>query len=131
MNYSDEVLLKSFENKKYVLDVRTKIMLGGGFMWYASVIKGKIDKDIVDNHLATGGMYAIVRNPIYTGISFACIGVLFLMNNVWLFILPFIFWGFLTVLMKGTEEKWLRKQYGAEYDAYCERVNRFIPWKYK
>lgn len=27
-----------------------------------------------------------------------------------------------------TEEKWLRKTFGAEYDAYCKRVNRCIPW---
>lgn len=34
----------------------------------------------------------------------------------------------MTVLMKGTEEKWLLKLYGTEYSNYCKRVNRCIPW---
>lgn len=32
----------------------------------------------------------------------------------------------MTVLMKNTEEKWLSKRYGSEYEAYCRRVNRCI-----
>lgn len=45
-----------------------------------------------------------------------------------LLILPFIFWGLMAVMMKLTEEKWLHNLYGAEYDAYCRRVNRVWPW---
>lgn len=41
-----------------------------------------------------------------------------------LFPLPLVFWLFMTVLMKETEEKWLKDLYGAEYEDYCRRVNR-------
>lgn len=34
----------------------------------------------------------------------------------------------MTVLMKHTEEKWLKNLYGKEYEEYCKRVNRCIPW---
>ena len=44
-------------------------------------------------------------------------------------ILPFVFWGFMTVLMKHTEEKWLRRTFGQPYDEYCKKVNRCIPWR--
>ena len=27
-----------------------------------------------------------------------------------------------------TEEKWLRDLYGKQYEDYCNRVNRCIPW---
>ncbi len=30
--------------------------------------------------------------------------------------------------MKQTEEKWLLRQFGEEYAAYCKEVNRVIPW---
>ena len=34
----------------------------------------------------------------------------------------------MTILMKATEEKWLRELYGKEYEDYCKRVNRCWPW---
>ena len=49
-------------------------------------------------------------------------------GNLWLLVLPFIFWGLMAFMMKRTEEKWLHNLYGAEYDAYCKRVNRTWPW---
>jgi len=54
--------------------------------------------------------------------------VILMAGNLWFFILPFLYWGFMTVLMKHTEEKWLRDLYGAQYDEYCSRVNRCWPW---
>lgn len=35
---------------------------------------------------------------------------------------------YMTVFLINTEEKWLRKQYGQEYENYCKKVNRCIPW---
>ena len=40
----------------------------------------------------------------------------------------FIFWALMAIMLKPTEEKWLRNLYGTEYDAYCKRVNRTWPW---
>ena len=59
---------------------------------------------------------------------FICIGVSLFAGNLWLLVLPFIFWGLMALMMKLTEEKWLRDLYGAEYEAYCKRVNRTWPW---
>lgn len=52
-------------------------------------------------------------------------------GNFILLILPFVYWIFMTVLMKNTEEKWLSELYGDEYAAYCRRVNRCIPFPSK
>ena len=43
-------------------------------------------------------------------------------------LLPFLYWGFMTIFMKLTEEKWLYNLYGEECAAYCKKVNRCIPW---
>lgn len=42
--------------------------------------------------------------------------------------MAFVFWWLMGFMMRHTEEKWLRRLYGAEYDAYCRRVNRTWPW---
>jgi len=106
-------------------------IFGGGYMWYAAVFKAKIDDGIVNNRLVTTGIYRCCRNPIYSAFLSLCTGALLICGNICLLVLPFVYWGFLTVLMKHTEEKWLTELYGDEYTEYCRRVNRCIPWKRK
>ena len=102
---------------------------GGIILWYAAVFSAKIDITIKSNRLETGGVYALVRNPIYSAFLFICIGALLFCRNWYVLILPPLFWVYLTVFMKLTEEKWLSERFGEEYKAYSKRVNRFIPWK--
>lgn len=102
---------------------------GGIILWYAAVFSAKIDITIKSNRLETSGVYAIVRNPIYSAFLFICIGALLFCRNWYVLILPPLFWVYLTVFMKLTEEKWLSERFGEEYKAYCKRVNRFIPWR--
>lgn len=64
----------------------------------------------------------------WSGMDMDCSGALLLANNLWLLILPVVYWAFLTVLMRHTEETWLAKLHGKEYEDYCRRVNRCIPW---
>lgn len=101
---------------------------GGIALWVYAVPISRIDDGIKENRLVTTGAYALVRNPIYSAAMIACTGVILIVGNTWFFILPLIFWLFMTLLMKGTEEKWLRDLYGKEYDDYCQRVNRCWPW---
>ncbi len=103
------------------------LILAYGFsVWYRAAFK--IDKYITTNKLCTMGVYAVVRNPCYSGIMLMCTGALFIANNAILLILPFAYWLLMTVLMKNTEEKWLYALYGQEYLDYCKKVNRCIPW---
>ena len=97
-------------------------------LWIYAVPVSKIDDGIKENRLVTTGAYAMVRNPIYSAAMIACTGVLLIVGNAWFFVLPFAYWLFMTLLMKATEEKWLKDLYGAEYEDYCRRVNRCWPW---
>ncbi|MBQ8996005.1 MAG: isoprenylcysteine carboxylmethyltransferase family protein, partial [Oscillospiraceae bacterium] len=74
------------------------------------------------------GAYAWVRNPIYSAFMILCTGVILILGNLYFLILPLIFWIFMTILMKHTEEVWLKDLYGKEYEDYCKRVNRCWPW---
>ena len=100
-------------------------------LWLRAVIIDKLDTHIIKNELVTTGVYAYVRNPVYSAFMFVCTGVLLIYGNLVLLLLPIIYWGFMTVLMKSTEEKWLEDLYGQEYIQYLQRVNRCIPWKGK
>ena len=100
-------------------------------LWLKAVIIDRLDAHIIKNELVTTGVYAYVRNPVYSAFMFVCTGVLLIYGNLVLLVLPIICWGFMTVLMKSTEEKWLENLYGKEYVQYRQRVNRCIPWKGK
>lgn len=96
--------------------------------WGLAVFRSKIDKGIETNILVTDGVYAVVRNPIYSAFMMGCTGALLICGNLCLLILPVLFWIFLTVLIKNTEEKWLSELYGKGYEEYCKMVNQCIPW---
>ena len=104
------------------------LIAAGIFMWIMAVAIDKIGDKIVKNHLLVTGMYAYVRNPVYSAFAIALTGVCLLTANLVLLVLPVLFWLDITLLMKFTEEKWLSELYGKEYEEYCRTVNRCIPW---
>ena len=103
------------------------LIILGPYLWIKAVLIQKINAKVKDEILITDGVYGIVRNPVYT--AFICIftGILLFAKNYLLLVLPIIFWIYLSLLMKMSEEKWLRAKFGKEYDLYCKRVNRIIP----
>ena len=106
------------------------LLFAGGFLlWKASVTgTSSIVGYIMRNELYTEGVYAIVRNPCYSGIMMMCTGAILMAHHVWLLLLPCFFWLEMTILMKYTEEQWLAELYGQDYLDYCKKVNRCIPW---
>ena len=108
--------------------VGTAFLIVGIWLWVSAAIKEKLQDKIVANKLVTTGVYSVVRHPIYSAFAFVLTGILLIYSNLYLLLLPFIYWAFLTALMKVTEEKWLVDQFGKEYEDYCRQVNRCIPW---
>ena len=127
LNYSK--ILPSFEFPIPLVTLLLGVLLIiiGIVLWVNAVISSKITVKIKNNILVTNGIFAYVRNPIYSAFMFICSGVIIYSNNIILFVVPLLFWLFLTVLMINTEEKWLRDLYKDEYDDYCKKVNRCIP----
>ena len=105
------------------------VTITGIVIWFNGAMRSDMDENIKENRLKTNGIYAWVRNPMYSGLWFLISGVSLMWHNVFLIPVIFINWCMMTVVLKNTEEKWLRDLYGQEYEDYCKRVNRCIPWK--
>ena len=79
------------------------------------------------HELITGGPYAIVRHPIYTGLLLAFIGSA-LARGEWRGVLAVAV--VLAALWRklGLEERWMREQFGSAYQAYSQRVAALVPF---
>ena len=75
--------------------------------------------------LVTTGAFAVSRNPLYVAFLMIFLGV-FLIFPTWIFFLYFTAGLWLIDRQVCLEENALRKLYGAAYDAYCERVRRYL-----
>lgn len=104
------------------------LIIQGITLWARANFQSKIGENVEKNRLVTTGVYASVRNPIYSAYMLINTGVLLFTCNLYLLILPFLYWLYMTVLLRTIEEKWLRALYGQEYIEYCKKVNRCIPW---
>jgi len=89
-------------------------------VWCFSTIK-------TQKQLTTVGPYMFIRNPMYIGRFFLIFGILMMTGNVWILIAYTILYYFYMVNRVRREEKILAELFGADYQAYCQAVNRYIP----
>ena len=97
-------------------------------VWFIGALRSDMDASIAENRLQTSGIYAWVRNPMYSGWWMLFAGVCLQWHNAWVLLTVPANWMILTVSLKLTEEKWLFNLYGQDYADYMKRVNRCIPW---
>ncbi len=72
------------------------------------------------------GPFRFSRNPLYVGLILLDIALALLWPSVWALLLvpvgiALLYWGAIT-----PEEKYLSSKFGAEYDAYRQRVRRWL-----
>ncbi len=79
--------------------------------------------------LVTSGAYGIVRNPIYSSVTFFILPGVALVTLAWVYFVPAIFLYVGVLLFIGVEEKQLTQAFGQEYADYLERVDRLVPFK--
>lgn len=79
--------------------------------------------------MVTGGIYRVIRNPSYVGMLVGTLGWgLAFRAGVGVLLAALIVAPLIARIR--AEERLLRAQFGAEYDAYCARTWRLIPWVY-
>ncbi|GAA0783914.1 isoprenylcysteine carboxylmethyltransferase family protein [Roseibium denhamense] len=78
------------------------------------------------SHLVTSGFYRYTRNPMYLGMALLLTALALYWGTLTaLAVLPAFVW-YLTEFQIKPEETSLRSLFGADYDAYCARVRRWI-----
>jgi protein-S-isoprenylcysteine O-methyltransferase Ste14 len=93
----------------------------------AYIIRGGKDHKVYAEELVTAGLYSHVRNPMYVGNFFLVIG-LALASNSWAFALIGVPLSLgMHKAIVAAEESFLRNKFGAQYDAFCARVPRWVP----
>lgn len=76
--------------------------------------------------LVVTGLYRYSRNPMYLGVLMILAGWALWLGNPLNVVLLAGFVAFITVFQIKPEEDALREKFGADYEAYCKRVRRWI-----
>jgi protein-S-isoprenylcysteine O-methyltransferase Ste14 len=83
--------------------------------------------------LVVGGLYRHVRNPMYLAVTVTIVGQALLFGQYWLFAYAALFVAATAAFVTVYEEPTLRRQFGAQYDAYRSAVPgwwpRLHPWR--
>lgn len=114
-------------NIGFIRPVGFLLLLSGLSLWGAAVIQ--LLTGFSKGELVTTGAYGIVRNPIYSSVTFFILPAVALLTLTWVYLAVSIFLYAGVVIFIGKEEKQLAKAFGKEYEAYMARVDRMVPFK--
>jgi protein-S-isoprenylcysteine O-methyltransferase Ste14 len=94
---------------------------------YEYIIRGGRENKVYAETLVQGGVFAHCRNPLYVGNLLIVLGLALVSDSdsFYLIFIPFALLAYTSIV--AAEEAYLRGKFGAEYDEYCRRVNRWWP----
>ncbi len=106
-------------------------LLGYGLIFWSGVTLGRqysADVTIQEGHrLITGSIYRFIRHPRYLGIMTLSLGMSFTFR-AWIGLLASLFFLSLLLFRIRDEEAAMHKEFGSEWEAYCRRSWRMIPY---
>ncbi len=103
------------------------LLLPGLLLWGAAVIQ--LLTGFSKGKLVTTGAYGVVRNPIYSSVTFFILPAVALITLTWVYLVVSVFLYAGVMIFIGTEEKELTKAFGKDYKDYMTRVDRLVPFK--
>jgi protein-S-isoprenylcysteine O-methyltransferase Ste14 len=102
-------------------------LLLGLILWGTAIIQ--LLAGFSQGKLVTTGAYAVVRNPIYSSVTFFILPAVALLTLTWVYFVASVFLYAGVMIFIGVEEQQLTKAFGKEYEAYLTRVDRLVPLK--
>ncbi|MBX9839095.1 MAG: isoprenylcysteine carboxylmethyltransferase family protein [Silvanigrellaceae bacterium] len=106
-------------------------IVNGIFIIFISIIQLKKDKTTISptelhltSKLVTTGVFQYTRNPIYLGFLVSLFGLAFILGNLSPWIIPFIFYIYITIFQIIPEEKLLYSKFGALYTEYKKKSSK-------
>jgi protein-S-isoprenylcysteine O-methyltransferase Ste14 len=115
------------ESIGFIRPVGYILLLPGFVLWGSAVVQ--LIAGFSKGKLVTTGAYGVVRNPIYSSVTFFVLPAVALLTLTWVYLVASIFLYVGVVIFIGKEEEQLTKAFGREYEDYLVRVDRLIPLK--
>ncbi len=78
--------------------------------------------------LVTRGLFAVVRNPIFSFMILASAGMALACPTPLSLVAPLLLLVALELQVRIVEEPYLARTHGEDYLRYARRVGRFVPW---
>jgi protein-S-isoprenylcysteine O-methyltransferase Ste14 len=115
------------ESISFIKPIGYLMMPLGLILWGAAVIQ--LMTGFSKGKLVTTGAYGVVRNPIYSSVTFFILPAVALLTLTWVYFVPSVFLYLGVMIFIGKEEQQLTKAFGKAYKDYIARVDRLIPLK--
>jgi protein-S-isoprenylcysteine O-methyltransferase Ste14 len=115
------------ESIGFIKPVGYLLLLLGLILWGAAVIQ--LMSGFSKGRLVTTGAYGIVRNPIYSSVTFFVLPAVALITSTWVYFVASAFLYAGVMIFIGEEEKQLIRAFGKQYEDYLTRVDRLVPLK--
>ena len=103
------------------------LLLLGLILWGTAVVQ--LLTGFSRGQLVTSGAYGVVRNPIYSSVTFFVLPAVSLLTFTWVYLVVSAFLYAGVMLFIGKEEQQLTQVFGKAYQDYLVRVDRMIPFK--
>ena len=102
-------------------------LIRGATIGLAYIIRGGRDGKVYAEELVTQGIFNHCRNPLYVGNILMLLGVGILSNSLIyvLVVMPMFMVIYHAIVL--AEENFLQQKFGDKFNAYCRRVNRWMP----
>jgi protein-S-isoprenylcysteine O-methyltransferase Ste14 len=115
------------ERISFIRPVGYLLLLLGLILWGVAVIQ--LLMGFSKGQLVTTGAYGVVRNPIYSSVTFFLLPAVSLITLTWVYFVPSVFLYVGVMIFISQEEKQLTEAFGKAYTDYLVRVDRMIPFK--
>jgi protein-S-isoprenylcysteine O-methyltransferase Ste14 len=115
------------QSNDFIKPVGYLLLLPGLILWGAAVIQLMIG--FSKGKLVTTGAYGVVRNPIYSSVTFFILPAVALMTLTWVYIIVSVFLYVGVIIFIGVEKKQLTHAFGQQYKEYLASVDRLVPFK--
>ena len=115
------------ESVRYLKPVGYFLLLPGLLLWGTAIVQ--LLTGFSKGKLVTTGAYGIVRNPIYSSVTFFILPAVALLTLTWVYMVVSVFMYAGVMIFIGTEEQQLTQAFGKEYIDYLARVDRLVPFR--
>jgi protein-S-isoprenylcysteine O-methyltransferase Ste14 len=102
-------------------------LLAGLILWGTAMVQ--LLTGFPKGKLVTTGAYGVVRNPIYSSMTFFILPAVTLLTLTWVYLVVSAFLYAGVMIFIGTEEKQLTQAFGQKYTDYLAMIDRLVPFK--